>query len=71
MNPLLPLASLAADIKQFVRRLSDLERCLRDSCCLYATVQDILVGEQLQGFLPLAAAAILSHLHLSFSLALS
>ena len=49
MNPLLPLASLATDIKQFIRQLSDPERRLRDSCCLYATAQDILVGGEVRG----------------------
>lgn len=45
MNPLLPLVSLATDIKQ--HQLSNLEYCLRDSHCFYMTAQDILVGRKL------------------------
>jgi hypothetical protein len=49
MNPLLPLASLATNIKQLVRQLSDLECRLRDSRYFYTTVQDILVGRKVRG----------------------
>jgi len=36
-------------IEQFIRQLSDLERRLRDSCCLYAAAQDILVCGEVRG----------------------
>ena len=49
MNPFLPLALLTTDIKQLTRQLSDLERRLHDSRCLYATAQDILVGGEVKG----------------------
>ena len=49
MNPLLPLASLATDIKQLICQLSDLEHHLRDSHCLYTTAQDILVDGEVGG----------------------
>ena len=49
MNPHLPLALLATDIKQHVRQLSDLECRLRGSRYFYTIVQYILVSRKVRG----------------------